>query len=169
MPCGFKSRPEHHFSNLPLLLLLSLHLPNFSPAGCPCFNCPRPVSSSLGSLAKVPWSQPAQRILEKRVLPSAEEKIAMLVHSVNHFLDAGYHHIGMEHFTKPDDPLAVAQRNKTLQRNFKDIAFSRILKYAASGCRPTAKRAAPIGRISRSWILTMSILMRIVARLRKAS
>ena len=47
----------------------------------------------------------------------------MLVHSVNHFLDAGYHHIGMDHFTKPDDPLAVAQRKKTLQRNFQGYSL----------------------------------------------
>ena len=82
-----------------------------------------PDRFALFSYAHVPWSKPAQKILEKRVLPSAEEKIAMLVHSANHFLDAGYHHIGMDHFTKPDDPLAVAQREKTLQRNFQGYSL----------------------------------------------
>ena len=29
-----------------------------------------------------------------------------------------YVYIGMDHFARPDDELTVAQRNKTLQRNF---------------------------------------------------
>jgi oxygen-independent coproporphyrinogen-3 oxidase len=33
-------------------------------------------------------------------------------------LEAGYVYIGMDHFAKPDDELAVAQRNETLYRNF---------------------------------------------------
>lgn len=82
-----------------------------------------PDRFALFSYAHVPWSQPAQKILEKRALPTADEKIAMLVHSVNHFVDAGYHHIGMDHFTKPDDPLAIAQRAKTLQRNFQGYSL----------------------------------------------
>ena len=82
-----------------------------------------PDRFALLSYAHVPWSQPAQKILKKRVLPTADEKIAMLVHSVNHFIDAGYHHIGMDHFTKPDDPMAIAQRAKTLQRNFQGYSL----------------------------------------------
>jgi oxygen-independent coproporphyrinogen III oxidase len=34
------------------------------------------------------------------------------------FLEAGYLYIGMDHFAKPDDELAVSQRNRTLHRNF---------------------------------------------------
>src|SRR5262249_19293145 len=34
------------------------------------------------------------------------------------FLAAGYQYIGMDHFAKPGDELAVAQRNRTLHRNF---------------------------------------------------
>ena len=84
-----------------------------------------PDRFALLSYAHVPWSQPAQKILEKRVLPTADEKIAMLVHSVNHFIDAGYHHIGMDHFAKPDDPMAIAQRANTLQRNFQGYSLYR--------------------------------------------
>jgi len=82
-----------------------------------------PDRFALFSYANVLSSQPAQKILEKRVFPTVDEKIALLVHSVNHFIDAGYHHIGIEHFTKPDDPLAVAQRAKTLQRNFQGYSL----------------------------------------------
>src|SRR5260370_31785472 len=34
------------------------------------------------------------------------------------FLDAGYLYIGMDHFAKPGDELAVSQQNRTLHRNF---------------------------------------------------
>src|SRR5213593_2924204 len=34
------------------------------------------------------------------------------------FLDTGYLYIGMDHFAKPGDELAVSQQNRTLHRNF---------------------------------------------------
>src|SRR5207237_7678311 len=34
------------------------------------------------------------------------------------FLEAGYLYIGMDHFAKPGDELAVSQQNRTLHRNF---------------------------------------------------
>src|SRR5436853_4092306 len=38
--------------------------------------------------------------------------------SLMKFLEAGYLYIGMEHFAKPGDELAVSQRKRTLHRNF---------------------------------------------------
>jgi len=34
------------------------------------------------------------------------------------FLEAGYLYIGMDHFAKPEDELAISQRKRTLHRNF---------------------------------------------------
>lgn len=82
-----------------------------------------PDRFALFSYAHVPWSKPAQKILEQSRLPSAEEKIEMLTNSVKRFKDAGYCHIGMDHFTKKTDTLAVAQRSKTLQRNFQGYSL----------------------------------------------
>ncbi len=82
-----------------------------------------PDRFALFSYAHVPWSKPAQKILEQAELPSPEAKIAMHAQSVERLKQAGYAHIGMDHFTKADDSLAVAQRSKTLQRNFQGYSL----------------------------------------------
>jgi oxygen-independent coproporphyrinogen-3 oxidase len=51
-------------------------------------------------------------------LPSAAEKLAILQLTTERLGAAGYLYIGMDHFAKPEDELAVAQREGTLYRNF---------------------------------------------------
>ena len=46
------------------------------------------------------------------------EKFRIFRAGLESFLDAGYQYIGMDHFARPGDELAVAQRNRTLHRNF---------------------------------------------------
>ncbi len=60
---------------------------------------------------------PQKRILESD-LPSADEKLHILQMTTERLCQAGYVYIGMDHFAKPDDELAKAQRNGKLQRNF---------------------------------------------------
>ncbi len=60
---------------------------------------------------------PQKRILESD-LPSADEKLAILKMTITNLNAAGYVYIGMDHFAKPDDELAIAQQNGQLQRNF---------------------------------------------------
>jgi oxygen-independent coproporphyrinogen-3 oxidase len=78
-----------------------------------------PDRIALFSYAHVPWIKPAQKILEAGKLPSAEEKLQILKMAVEK-LTAGdrYIYIGMDHFAKPSDELAVAQRTHRLHRNF---------------------------------------------------
>ncbi len=78
----------------------------------------QPNRLAVFSYAHVPWIKPAQKILEKQVLPTADEKLQLLKLSIEMLTRAGYEYIGMDHFARPDDELAVAQRQKTLQRNF---------------------------------------------------
>ena len=61
--------------------------------------------------------KPQRRILDKD-LPSAAEKLDILQMTNERLKQAGYVYIGMDHFAKPDDELAVAQREGTLYRNF---------------------------------------------------
>ncbi|NNG22877.1 oxygen-independent coproporphyrinogen III oxidase [Telluria aromaticivorans] len=61
--------------------------------------------------------KPQRRILEAD-MPASEEKLAMLGLCIERLSSAGYVYIGMDHFAKPDDDLAVAQRQGRLQRNF---------------------------------------------------
>jgi len=78
-----------------------------------------PDRLSVFSYAHVPWIKPAQRIFEDRAqLPGAEDKLAMFATAHRKLTEAGYLDIGLDHFAKPDDELAVAQREGTLHRNF---------------------------------------------------
>ncbi len=61
--------------------------------------------------------KPQRRIVEAE-LPSPEVKLKLLGLAAQRLVDAGYVYIGMDHFAKPDDALALAQRNGRLHRNF---------------------------------------------------
>jgi oxygen-independent coproporphyrinogen-3 oxidase len=78
----------------------------------------RPDRLAVFSYAHVPWIKPAQRILADKSLPSAEEKFQLLKLTIERLTAEGFVYIGMDHFARADDELAVAQRQKTLQRNF---------------------------------------------------
>jgi len=51
-------------------------------------------------------------------LPDVDSQLQLYLLAVTHLLQAGYVYIGMDFFTKPDDELAVAQRQGRLHRNF---------------------------------------------------
>ena len=79
----------------------------------------QPDRFAVFSYAHVPWIKPAQKILDRSdMLPSPETKFQLLKLSVEKITAAGYVYIGMDHFAKATDELAIAQQQKTLQRNF---------------------------------------------------
>jgi oxygen-independent coproporphyrinogen-3 oxidase len=79
----------------------------------------QPDRLSVFSYAHVPWIKPAQRIFDDREqLPTAEEKLAMFAVAHEKLTAAGFVDIGLDHFARPDDSMAVAQRAGTLHRNF---------------------------------------------------
>jgi oxygen-independent coproporphyrinogen-3 oxidase len=79
----------------------------------------QPDRLAVFSYAHVPWVKPAQKILEHKVLPSPEVKLELLKTVIERLTDnQRYIYIGMDHFARPSDELAVAQKRKQLQRNF---------------------------------------------------
>ena len=79
----------------------------------------QPDRLAVFSYAHVPWIKPAQKILQAKVLPTADVKLQILKTVIERLTENDrYVYIGMDHFARPDDELAVAQRNKQLQRNF---------------------------------------------------
>jgi len=77
-----------------------------------------PDRLAVFNYAHVPWMKPAQKILEN-ALPTPETKLEILKLIIEKLTSGGrYIYIGMDHFAHPEDELAIAQRNKTLQRNF---------------------------------------------------
>ncbi len=77
-----------------------------------------PDRLSLFNYAHLPEIFKPQRRIDADSLPSAAEKLRILQLSIQRLTDAGYVFIGMDHFAKPDDELAVAQQRHTLYRNF---------------------------------------------------
>ncbi len=77
-----------------------------------------PDRIALYSYAHLPVAFKPQRRLRAADLPSAEAKLQILTLAIGRLTRAGYLYIGMDHFAKPDDELAVAQRQGRLHRNF---------------------------------------------------
>ncbi|MCG9598971.1 oxygen-independent coproporphyrinogen III oxidase [Vibrio sp. Isolate25] len=78
----------------------------------------QPGRLSIFNYAHMPQLFAAQRKIKDEDLPQAEEKMAILQDTIATLTNAGYQFIGMDHFAKPDDELAVAQREGVLHRNF---------------------------------------------------
>lgn len=77
-----------------------------------------PDRIALYNYAHLPHIFKPQRRIADVDMPSPAVKLELLKMSIQRLCDAGYIYIGMDHFAKPDDELAVAQRQGRLQRNF---------------------------------------------------
>lgn len=77
-----------------------------------------PDRLSVFNYAHLPTMFPPQRRINEADLPEAGEKLEILQMTNERLEQAGYVYIGMDHFAKPDDELAVAQREGQLYRNF---------------------------------------------------
>jgi oxygen-independent coproporphyrinogen-3 oxidase len=77
-----------------------------------------PDRLSVYNYAHLPAHFKPQRRISEAELPSADAKLQILQMAIRRLTDAGYVFIGMDHFAKPEDELAVAQRQGRLHRNF---------------------------------------------------
>jgi oxygen-independent coproporphyrinogen-3 oxidase len=77
-----------------------------------------PDRIALYSYAHLPALFKPQRRIAEADLPSAESKLQILTLAIGRLTGAGYVYIGMDHFAKPGDELALAQNQGRLQRNF---------------------------------------------------
>jgi oxygen-independent coproporphyrinogen III oxidase len=77
-----------------------------------------PNRIAVFNYAHVPWLKPHQKLIRKDDLPSPELKLDMLKMTIEKLTGNGYEYIGMDHFAKPDDELALARSRHTLYRNF---------------------------------------------------
>jgi len=77
-----------------------------------------PNRIAVFNFAFVPWMKAHQKLIHQEDLPSPEAKLLLLKDTIETLTRAGYEYIGMDHFARPDDELAVARREKTLHRNF---------------------------------------------------
>lgn len=77
-----------------------------------------PDRIAVFNYAHVPWMKRHQKMIKEDALPQGKEKLAILKMVIEGFAGAGYVYIGMDHFAKPEDELYMAQKEKTLYRNF---------------------------------------------------
>ncbi len=76
-----------------------------------------PDRIAIYNYAHLPHRFPASRRIQAEDFPDASEKIAMLSDAIQVLCAAGYEYIGMDHFARRSDELAVAQRNGSLHRH----------------------------------------------------
>jgi len=77
-----------------------------------------PDRIAIYNYAHMPHLFKPQRRIAEADLPDADIKLEMLFMCIRRLNEAGYVYIGMDHFAKPTDDLAVAQREGRLHRNF---------------------------------------------------
>ncbi len=77
-----------------------------------------PDRLSVFNYAHMPEKFKVQRQMDAASLPPPAVKLSILQQAITQLTEAGYIYIGMDHFAKPDDELAIAQRENKLYRNF---------------------------------------------------
>ncbi|MCC6211893.1 MAG: oxygen-independent coproporphyrinogen III oxidase [Burkholderiales bacterium] len=77
-----------------------------------------PDRVALYNYAHLPALFKPQRRIREADLPAAETKLQILTLAIGRLTRAGYLYIGMDHFARPGDELAVAQSQGRLHRNF---------------------------------------------------
>lgn len=104
-------------------------LPHQTPASyrktCDQILTLQPERISLFNYAHLPHRFKTQRQINEEDLPSSEEKLDILCETSNTLIQSGYTYIGMDHFAKHTDELAIAQREGSLQRNFQGYSTAR--------------------------------------------
>lgn len=68
--------------------------------------------------AHVPHMVPRQKMICADALPGRDTRFAMAAHAFEYLTGNGYKAVGFDHFALPDDPLAIAVRERSLRRNF---------------------------------------------------
>jgi oxygen-independent coproporphyrinogen-3 oxidase len=75
--------------------------------------------------AHVPWMKPHQKAIDEAALPGALERMDQADMAERTLLAEGYVAIGLDHFARPEDPMAVAAKAGTLRRNFQGYTTDR--------------------------------------------
>jgi oxygen-independent coproporphyrinogen-3 oxidase len=100
----------------------------------------RPDRLAVFNYAHVPWMKRHQKLISEADLPDTSTRIALQELILDRLTAAGYVYIGMDHYALPDDELVVAQRQKTLYRNFQGYTTHRecdILAFGATAISQT--------------------------------
>ncbi|MGC8201640.1 oxygen-independent coproporphyrinogen III oxidase [Aliiroseovarius sp. PTFE2010] len=84
-----------------------------------------PDRVALFGYAHVPWMARRQSMIPTDALPTPQERLALFDDARALFVSDGYDEIGIDHFARPNDSLAVAQKAGRLRRNFQGYTDDR--------------------------------------------
>lgn len=94
-----------------------------------------PDRLALFGYAHVPWMKTHQKMIDEAALPGVAERFRQSQVAAARIVAAGYEVIGIDHFGRPDDGLAIAARTGALHRNFQGYTTDRapaLLGFGAS-------------------------------------
>ena len=77
-----------------------------------------PDRLALFGYAHVPWMKPHQRLIPEAELPGGQARFAQAAAAAERLQELGYVWIGLDHFARPEDPMAIAAAEGRLHRNF---------------------------------------------------
>jgi oxygen-independent coproporphyrinogen-3 oxidase len=77
-----------------------------------------PRRIALFGYAHVPWMKKHQRLIPESALPDVAERWRQYEAATARLVSFGYQAIGLDHFARADDPMAIAAKDSTLHRNF---------------------------------------------------
>jgi oxygen-independent coproporphyrinogen-3 oxidase len=110
-----------------------------------------PDRIALYSYAHLPSMFKPQRRIVEADLPAPELKLELMKTAIERLGEAGYVHIGMDHFAKPGDELAVAQRQGRLTRDFQG--------YSSGGeCDLIGLGVSSIGKVGPTYVQNVKTL-----------
>jgi oxygen-independent coproporphyrinogen III oxidase len=105
----------------------------------------RPSRFAIFGYAHVPWMKVHQRMIDQSALPGAAERMRQAEVAAETLVSLGYQAIGLDHFARPDDPMAVSARAGTLHRNFQGYTTDDASALIGLG-------ASSIGRLPRGYV-----------------
>lgn len=85
----------------------------------------RPDRVAVFGYAHVPWMRKHQKLLDESILPDMNERIRQNAAVAERLRGHGYVQIGLDHFARPEDPLARSLETGTLHRNFQGYTTDR--------------------------------------------
>nr|WP_092783313.1 oxygen-independent coproporphyrinogen III oxidase [Jannaschia pohangensis] len=77
-----------------------------------------PDRIALFGYAHVPWASKRQVMIPEDALPDGPARLDLFDLAAGRLIEAGFVRLGIDHFARPDDPLALAARDGRMRRNF---------------------------------------------------
>ncbi|MGA0604070.1 oxygen-independent coproporphyrinogen III oxidase [Caulobacter sp. KR2-114] len=108
-----------------------------------------PDRIALFGYAHVPWVKPHQKLINDKDLPGAAERLDQSQAAADRLAAEGYVAIGLDHFARPGDSLAIAAEAGEIRRNFQG--------YTTDGCQTLIGfGASAIGHMPQGFVQNQS-------------